>query len=341
LHWWRQPPHSSSSGGAHSNSSQYGGGGDGGGSAGSFFWPTLLVRAVVASGLVHLWTEYVSDVTLCEGPSMSPTIQPAGEIIVVDKWNPRILGLKDGDDGSVRADLARKRQVQFEQSRRNKKAEASSRATAMSSPTCCWHEPVLPSVSELEEKQQQQQKKLQFLSFYSTAWMQMRSPVSVGDVLVVQHPSRQGTVCKRVVGLPGDEILLGSGHRGFGGVAGASASSSSLLASFRASPDRSSTSTASTNRRQLVVVPDGHVWLEGDNPSNSSDSRHYGPVPASLIVGRVLFRIWPLRGRAWMLRGRRPVAAQDNYYAPPATVVLPAGYDGQPMLRQDIHDSLL
>jgi hypothetical protein len=42
-----------------------------------------------------------------------------------------------------------------------------------------------------------------------------------------------------------------------------------------------------------IVVPDGHVWLQGDNESNSTDSRHYGPVPEALVKGIVIARIWP------------------------------------------------
>ncbi len=31
-------------------------------------------------------------------------------------------------------------------------------------------------------------------------------------------------------------------------------------------------------------------WVVGDNPEASEDSRHFGPVPADLIVGRLWFR---------------------------------------------------
>jgi len=37
-----------------------------------------------------------------------------------------------------------------------------------------------------------------------------------------------------------------------------------------------------------VRVPHGHVWLEGDNASRSRDSRYYGPVPISLLTGRIV-----------------------------------------------------
>ncbi|CAN0578941.1 unnamed protein product, partial [Ectocarpus sp. 12 AP-2014] len=38
-------------------------------------------------------------------------------------------------------------------------------------------------------------------------------------------------------------------------------------------------------------VPQGHVWLEGDNLSNSSDSRTYGPIPLAMVRGRVFFKV--------------------------------------------------
>jgi nickel-type superoxide dismutase maturation protease len=41
---------------------------------------------------------------------------------------------------------------------------------------------------------------------------------------------------------------------------------------------------------------DGTVWVEGDNPLASTDSRTLGPLPASAVVGRVLLRLWPRPG---------------------------------------------
>ncbi|EGZ13275.1 hypothetical protein PHYSODRAFT_514747 [Phytophthora sojae] len=43
------------------------------------------------------------------------------------------------------------------------------------------------------------------------------------------------------------------------------------------------------NRKGKITVPKGHVWVEGDNPTCSVDSRHYGAVPVALLVGRPLF----------------------------------------------------
>ena len=32
----------------------------------------------------------------------------------------------------------------------------------------------------------------------------------------------------------------------------------------------------------------------GDNRTDSEDSRYFGPIPESSVVGRAFFRIWPL-----------------------------------------------
>lgn len=41
----------------------------------------------------------------------------------------------------------------------------------------------------------------------------------------------------------------------------------------------------------LTRIPVGHVWLLGDNPDNSNDSRYYGPVPLGMLQGRVFAKI--------------------------------------------------
>ncbi|XP_068627586.1 mitochondrial inner membrane protease subunit 1 [Battus philenor] len=77
-----------------------------------------------------------------------------------------------------------------------------------------------------------------------------------GDIVIAISPSNpRQNICKRIIGLPGDRV------KGY----------------FRSQ-----------------VVPRGHVWLEGDNSRNSSDSRFYGPIPQGLIRSRVMYRVWPL-----------------------------------------------
>lgn len=47
-------------------------------------------------------------------------------------------------------------------------------------------------------------------------------------------------------------------------------------------------------------VPAGHIWLEGDNPHNSTDSRAYGPLPVTAVRGRVVGRVWPPTALRWL-----------------------------------------
>jgi signal peptidase I len=41
-------------------------------------------------------------------------------------------------------------------------------------------------------------------------------------------------------------------------------------------------------------VPLGDVFVMGDNRCDSTDSRAYGPVPESAIIGRAFLIIWPV-----------------------------------------------
>lgn len=49
-------------------------------------------------------------------------------------------------------------------------------------------------------------------------------------------------------------------------------------------------------KRLTRIHDDGRIWVEGDNPFGSTDSRHLGPLMSDAVRGRVLLRLWPRPG---------------------------------------------
>jgi nickel-type superoxide dismutase maturation protease len=53
-------------------------------------------------------------------------------------------------------------------------------------------------------------------------------------------------------------------------------------------------------KRVANLEPNGNLVLLADNPNVSRDSRHFGPVPRHLMVGRVVYRYLPAERRGWL-----------------------------------------
>lgn len=48
-----------------------------------------------------------------------------------------------------------------------------------------------------------------------------------------------------------------------------------------------------TTAPPAAEVPVGSVWIRGDNPIDSTDSRQFGAIPRQQVRGRVVLRFWP------------------------------------------------
>ncbi len=87
------------------------------------------------------------------------------------------------------------------------------------------------------------------------------------------------TFVKRVVGLPGDRIAVRDGHVVRNG--------------RRASEPFARSCEGAACDLAPITVPPGSYFLMGDNRGNSDDSRYWGPVPRSWIIGQAVGSYWP------------------------------------------------
>jgi signal peptidase I len=103
---------------------------------------------------------------------------------------------------------------------------------------------------------------------------------------------------KRVVGLPGDLLAL---HNGQLYVNGVRASDSfvdrpdGVVEPTQPAPSSSADDAdAPWSLAQPYRVPAGHYFVMGDNRTDSDDSRYWGTVPKSAIIGQAFLTYWPL-----------------------------------------------
>jgi signal peptidase I len=104
---------------------------------------------------------------------------------------------------------------------------------------------------------------------------------TVGDVVVFENPLHDGPpLVKRVVAVEGQVLEIEDGWVYLDG----SKQDEGWVDDSRRGKD---------SIVEPVTVPDGHVWLMGDNRTGSSDSRVFGTVPIESIYGEAFFTYWP------------------------------------------------
>ena len=95
--------------------------------------------------------------------------------------------------------------------------------------------------------------------------------------MIAEQPNGGANLVKRVIGLPGETIELRGGHTFIDGA-----------------PIDEPWITHFGGNFGPLQIPEGHVFIIGDNRPVSHDSRAIGAIPFENIQGHVIFIYWPL-----------------------------------------------
>jgi signal peptidase I len=116
--------------------------------------------------------------------------------------------------------------------------------------------------------------------------------VREGDIVVFSHPpldqcggpQEQGDLVKRVIALPG-QTIYSSGNSIY-------VDGRRLAEPYLPPYDPLGPSITGASRQHPYRVPPGEFYVLGDNRADSCDSRYWGPIEGSSIVGKVVLTFW-------------------------------------------------
>ncbi len=114
-----------------------------------------------------------------------------------------------------------------------------------------------------------------------------------GDIIVFHHDPTEDYI-KRVIGLPGDTVDVRGEH--------VYINNQMIKEPYIAAPPHYTGSWK---------VPEGQIFVLGDNRNQSSDSHQWGYVPENTVVGRALVIYWPLQNLTVLNQVPTVVAANN------------------------------
>ncbi|MFH1547363.1 MAG: signal peptidase I [bacterium] len=106
-----------------------------------------------------------------------------------------------------------------------------------------------------------------------------------GDVVIFQKTETVDYI-KRVIGIPGDTVEVRDGHYYING--------EQLNESDYLATDIFTEPGNFLSEGEMYVIPEGKIFVSGDNREHSSDSRAFGPIDINEIKGRAFLVYWPI-----------------------------------------------
>ncbi|XP_053669584.1 mitochondrial inner membrane protease subunit 1 [Anopheles marshallii] len=214
--------------------------------------------------ITHCTFEYIGDFVVCVGPSMEPTLT-TNNVLITDRITPRLAKLQRGDIIITKSPTnpvqhVCKRIIGMPGDRIM--TRASFNLNPLSN-TYTIYTAVLPNVGS-EVHADEQRPKSKSHQHYE-AMVKLREKVDYVSNSVEETERKMPDTANQP-----QRVAMDSDGRGM---------------EMEMPPEP---------RTSIVTVPRGHLWIEGDNVQNSSDSRNYGPVPIGLVKSRAVCRLWPL-----------------------------------------------
>lgn len=103
------------------------------------------------------------------------------------------------------------------------------------------------------------------------------------DIIIFSIPEPiHKQLIKRVIGLPNEQIEIRAGEIYI----------NNRVLKQTVSPASTITRAGSISMKP-IRIPENHYFVIGDNPSMSQDSREFGLIPKTNIIGKAILRYWP------------------------------------------------
>lgn len=127
--------------------------------------------------------------------------------------------------------------------------------------------------------------------FTSKVTYKFRKPER-GDIVVFKSPKNPDIeYIKRIIGIPGDKVLIKDTQVYI---------NDNLVNEPYLASQTNTWEGGFIKDGEQITVPEEELFVMGDNRPHSSDSREFGTIPETAVIGQVFYRYFPLQKAGWM-----------------------------------------